>query len=77
MECVFSRDVINMKNNPEFYRLLKVSAVFVMAGFALWKSIVYVDPNPQHPALGSLMCGAWCVSLVLTGLGIATENSQE
>ncbi|HWB55295.1 MAG TPA: hypothetical protein VG722_13920 [Tepidisphaeraceae bacterium] len=66
-----------MKKNQEVSRWLKVSLLFALAGFALWRSIVYVDPNPHYPALASLMCGLWAVSLVLTGLGIATENRSE
>jgi len=61
----------------EIIRWSKGTIAFALGMLALWRSVSYVDPNPSYPAFASVMCGICSICLVITGLGIVTDNSSE
>lgn len=73
----FNMDVIPMQNKQAIIRWTKAGIAFALAGIAIWRAEIYVDPDPHYPGLAVIMCGLWAISLVLLGLGFITQVETE
>jgi TctA family transporter len=60
----------------DYLRWAKGVIAFVIAAVAVWRSIVYHDPNPAYPAFASIFCGLFGLSVVITGLSIITKSTE-